>query len=79
MPSKLAGMYAYVADLGYCILLNASHLHQRRRWTLAHEYGYSLVDRHKPGPDGTILHEPIVLAPFIESGVTAKGWSRVRR
>ena len=51
LPSNIAGMYAYVADLGYCILLNAIHPHQRRRWTLAHEYGHFLVDRHKPGVD----------------------------
>ncbi len=73
LPSNIAGMYAYVADLGYCILLNASDPHQRRRWTLAHEYGHSLVDRYKPGPDGTILQKPIVLAPFIESGGHREG------
>jgi Zn-dependent peptidase ImmA (M78 family)/DNA-binding XRE family transcriptional regulator len=51
LPSNIAGMYAYVADLGYCILLNANHPRERRRWTLAHEYGHFLVDRHKPGID----------------------------
>lgn len=51
--SAIAGMYAFVADLGYCILLNAKHPHARRRWTLAHEYGHFLADRHKPGVDYT--------------------------
>ena len=51
IPSHIAGMYAYIAEVGYCILLNAKHPHERRRWTLAHEYGHFLVDRHKPGID----------------------------
>jgi Zn-dependent peptidase ImmA (M78 family)/transcriptional regulator with XRE-family HTH domain len=53
LPSHLAGMYAYVADLGYCILVNAKHPRERQRWTLAHEYGHFLADRHKPGIDYT--------------------------
>jgi Zn-dependent peptidase ImmA (M78 family) len=53
MPSNIAGMYAYVADLGYCIMLNAKHPRERCRWTLAHEYGHFLADRHKPGIDYT--------------------------
>jgi Zn-dependent peptidase ImmA (M78 family)/transcriptional regulator with XRE-family HTH domain len=51
--STIAGMYAFVADLGYCILLNAKHPPARQRWTLAHEYGHFLADRHKPGVDYT--------------------------
>ncbi len=51
--STIAGMYAFVADLGYCILLNAKHPRARQRWTLAHEYGHFLADRHKPGVDYT--------------------------
>jgi Zn-dependent peptidase ImmA (M78 family)/transcriptional regulator with XRE-family HTH domain len=51
LPSRLAGLYAFVPDLGYCILINRKHPPERRRWTLAHEYAYFLADRHKPGVD----------------------------
>lgn len=51
LPSTLAGMYAFVPELGYCVLVNHSHLEERRRWTLAHEYAHFLADRHKPGVD----------------------------
>ncbi len=57
--STLAGMYAFVAELGYCILLNAKHPRERQRWTLAHEYGHFLADRHKPGVDYTRFAERI--------------------
>ena len=51
LPSNVAGMYAYAADLGYCVLINKKHPPERRRATLAHEYGHFLCDRHKPGID----------------------------
>jgi Zn-dependent peptidase ImmA (M78 family)/DNA-binding XRE family transcriptional regulator len=51
IPSSLAGLYAFVPDLGYCILLNRKHPPERCRWTLAHEYAHFLADRHKPGVD----------------------------
>jgi Zn-dependent peptidase ImmA (M78 family)/DNA-binding XRE family transcriptional regulator len=51
LPSQLAGLYAFVADLGYCILINRKHPSERRRWTLSHEYAHFLADRHKPGVD----------------------------
>ena len=57
--STIAGMYAFVADLGCCILLNAKHPRERQRWTLAHEYGHFLADRHKPGVDYTRYTERI--------------------
>ena len=57
--STIAGMYAFVPDLGYCILLNAKHPRQRQHWTLAHEYGHFLADRHKPGIDYTRFAERI--------------------
>ena len=57
--SGIAGMYAFVPDLGYCILLNARHPIARQRWTLAHEYGHFLADRHKPGVDYTHSAERI--------------------
>lgn len=51
IPSAVAGMYAYVADLGYCVLINSKHPLERRRFSLAHEYGHFLCNRHKPGVD----------------------------
>lgn len=51
LSSKLAGLYVFVADFGYCILINKQHPLERRRWTAAHEYGHFLLDRDKPGVD----------------------------
>jgi Zn-dependent peptidase ImmA (M78 family)/transcriptional regulator with XRE-family HTH domain len=51
LSSKLAGLYVFVPNFGYCILVNKSHPKERRRWTTAHEYGHFLFDRDKPGVD----------------------------
>jgi Zn-dependent peptidase ImmA (M78 family)/transcriptional regulator with XRE-family HTH domain len=51
LDSKLAGLYLFVPDFGYCILVNSLHPSDRRRWTIAHEYGHFLSDRDKPGID----------------------------
>src|SRR5262245_12606263 len=51
LPSKIAGMYAYTADLGCCILVNRKHPPERRRVSMLHEYGHLIVDRYKPGID----------------------------
>jgi Zn-dependent peptidase ImmA (M78 family)/DNA-binding XRE family transcriptional regulator len=51
MPKGISGMYAYVADLGYCVMINRLHPKTRRRVSLTHEYGHFLCDRHKPGID----------------------------
>jgi Zn-dependent peptidase ImmA (M78 family) len=51
LPSPIAGMYAFVTDLGCCVLINRKHPPERRRVSLLHEYGHVLVDRHKPGID----------------------------
>ena len=51
MPSAIAGMYAYTADLGCCILVNRKHPPERRRVSMLHEYGHLIVDRYKPGID----------------------------
>jgi Zn-dependent peptidase ImmA (M78 family)/DNA-binding XRE family transcriptional regulator len=51
LPSKLAGLYVFVPDFGYCMLINRLHPKERRRWTTAHEYGHFLLDRNKPGVD----------------------------
>src|SRR6266849_9899325 len=51
LPSAIAGMYAYTADLGCCILVNIKHPPERRRVSMLHEYGHLIVDRYKPGID----------------------------
>jgi Zn-dependent peptidase ImmA (M78 family)/DNA-binding XRE family transcriptional regulator len=51
LPSAIAGMYAFVAELGGCILINRSHPEERRRASMVHEYGHLIVDRYKPGID----------------------------
>lgn len=51
LSSKLAGLYVFVQEFGYCILINKLHPKERRRWTTAHEYGHFLLDRDRPGVD----------------------------
>lgn len=53
LNSRLAGLYSYVEDFGYCILVNRKHPRERMRWTIAHEYGHFIFDRDKPGVDYT--------------------------
>ena len=48
LPSRVAGMLAYTDELGGCIAANARHPEERRRWTLAHEYGHFLTSRFRP-------------------------------
>ena len=45
LPSRIAGVFAYTDELGGCIAVNAKHPQERRRWTLAHEYGHFLTTR----------------------------------
>lgn len=51
LPSAVAGMYDYVPALGCCLYINRNHPPERRRVSMAHEYGHVLMDRHKPGID----------------------------
>jgi len=51
LPSPIAGMYAFVADLGCCILINRKHPPERRRVSMLHEEGHVITDRYKPGID----------------------------
>jgi Zn-dependent peptidase ImmA (M78 family)/DNA-binding XRE family transcriptional regulator len=53
LDSKLAGLYVFAPEFGYCILVNRLHPRERRRWTTAHEYGHFLIDRDRPGVDYT--------------------------
>jgi Zn-dependent peptidase ImmA (M78 family)/DNA-binding XRE family transcriptional regulator len=51
LPSNIAGMYAYSAELGTCLLINGKHPPERRRVSMVHEYGHLLVNRYNPGID----------------------------
>ena len=53
LPSNIAGMYAYSAELGGCILINRTHPAERQRVSMLHEYGHFLLssDRYRPGID----------------------------
>lgn len=51
LPSHIAGMYAYAGDVGCCVVVNRRHPPERRRASLAHEYGHVIVDRYSPGVD----------------------------
>lgn len=51
LQGKLAGLFVYVPEGGYYILVNRKHPPSRRRWTMAHEYGHFLSERHSPGVD----------------------------
>jgi Zn-dependent peptidase ImmA (M78 family)/DNA-binding XRE family transcriptional regulator len=55
LPSAIAGMYAYTADLGCCILVNRKHPPERRRMSMLHEYGHLIVERFKPGIDSLTM------------------------
>ena len=48
LPSKVAGMFAFTESLGGCIAINLRHPMERRRVSLAHEYGHFLTARHRP-------------------------------
>lgn len=47
-PTTFSAMYLYDESLGGCIGINSFHPEERRRWSLAHDYGHFLVHRYKP-------------------------------
>ena len=48
LPSHLAGIFAFTEDLGGCVAVNSGHPEERRRWSMAHEYGHFLTSRFRP-------------------------------
>ena len=48
LPSPVAAMFAYTEDLGGCIAVNRKHPEERRRMSLAHDYGHFLTARYVP-------------------------------
>lgn len=47
-PSKYSAMYLYDHEIGGCIGVNLLHPEERRRLSLAHDYGHFLAHRYKP-------------------------------
>ena len=47
LPSRVAAMYAFNQTLGGCIAVNRRHPAERRRQSLAHDYGHFLTDRYR--------------------------------
>jgi Zn-dependent peptidase ImmA (M78 family)/DNA-binding XRE family transcriptional regulator len=47
LPSKAAGMFAFTEPTGGCIAVNLGHPLERRRLSLAHEYGHFLTARYR--------------------------------
>jgi Zn-dependent peptidase ImmA (M78 family)/DNA-binding XRE family transcriptional regulator len=45
LPSQISGVFAYADEVGACVLLNAVHPPERRRWTLAHELAHLVTSR----------------------------------
>lgn len=48
LPSRAAAMFAYTDRLGGCIAVNRRHPEERRRQSVAHEYGHFLSKRYQP-------------------------------
>lgn len=48
LPWRVAGMLAYTADQGGILGINRHHPAERRRLSMAHEYGHFLTDRYRP-------------------------------
>jgi len=47
MASKYSEIYGYDENLGGCMAVNANHIEERRRWSLAHGYLHFLAHRRK--------------------------------
>ena len=48
LPSRVAAMFAYTDQLGGCVAVNRRHPEERRRQSVAHEYGHFLSKRYQP-------------------------------
>lgn len=51
LPASLSGIYAHSAETGPCLLVNRKHPPERRRATIARQYGHFLTERFKPAVD----------------------------
>ncbi|GCE15115.1 helix-turn-helix domain-containing protein [Tengunoibacter tsumagoiensis] len=48
LPPKFSAIYLFEEQVGGCIAINSNHPEERRRWSLAHDYGHFLIHRTKP-------------------------------
>lgn len=48
MPSRVDAMFAFTDQLGPCIAVNSRHPEERRRTSIAHEWGHFLTARRQP-------------------------------
>ena len=48
LPSRIAGMYAFIDQLGGCMAINRKHPPERQQVSGAHEYGHFLSYRFRP-------------------------------
>lgn len=48
LDSKVSGLFAYDANVGACLLINAKHPKERRTLTGAHELGHFVATRRRP-------------------------------
>lgn len=47
LPSEVAGMFAFTEEYGGTLAINRNHPAERRRHSMAHEYGHYLTDRYR--------------------------------
>jgi Zn-dependent peptidase ImmA (M78 family)/transcriptional regulator with XRE-family HTH domain len=48
LPSRVAALFAFTTELGGAVAINRKHPPERRRHSLAHEYGHFLTKRRTP-------------------------------
>ena len=48
LPEKMSGLFLHHASIGLVVLVNASQVRTRRRYSYAHEYAHALLDRDRP-------------------------------
>lgn len=48
LPDQMSGMFLRHSSIGLCILVNYDHGRARKRFSYAHEYAHSLLDRENP-------------------------------
>jgi len=44
LPNEMSGLFLHHASLGMAIIINATHMHTRQRFSYAHEYAHALLD-----------------------------------
>jgi Zn-dependent peptidase ImmA (M78 family)/DNA-binding XRE family transcriptional regulator len=68
LPSRIAGMFTYSDELGGCIAINSVHPKERRRWSLAHEYGHFLTNRYRSEVSIMLAYERVPASERLGDG-----------